>query len=155
AGPAFGRGAGRGRSVAMTFIPMPADNPLPTATRLVQQLAQREHAELIETHLSWVLLTRETAFKIKKPLRMSFVDYSTLAARRHGCVEDLRLNRRLAPTVSRDVVAITGGADDPQWGGSGPPIEYAVRMRRFADDALLSTQLRAGTLQAATIDACA
>lgn len=128
---------------------------LARSTQLVQRLAQREHAELIETHLSWVLLARETALKIKKPLRLSFVDYSTLAARRHCCEEELRLNRRLAPTIYRDLVAISGSADDPQADGVGPAIEYAVRMRRFADDALLSAKLQAGTLQPATMDACA
>lgn len=139
----------------MTSTPMPADDALALATQMVHRLAQRTHAKLIETHLSWVLLAGESACKIKKPLHLSFVDYSTLAERRRCCEEELRLNRRLAPGVYRDVVAVTGCADDPQWGGHGPAIEYAVCMRRFADDALLSTQLQAGTLTSATIDACA
>ena len=58
--------------------------------------------ELVETHISWVLLTGDIAYKIKKPVDLGFVDFSTLELRRHFCAEELRLNRRLAPdAVSR------------------------------------------------------
>jgi len=106
----------------------------------------------IETHISHVLIAGDAAYKIKKPLRMPFFDYSTLARRRHFCEEELRLNRRLAPGLYRDVVAITGTVDAPQLSGDGPAIEYAVRMRAFAQDALLSECLARGELTASRVD---
>ncbi len=87
--------------------------------------------ELIETHCAWVLLTGEYAYKIKKPLDLGFLNFSTLEKRRHVCREELRLNRRLADEVYLDVVAITGSADNPQLNGDGRVIEYAVKMRQF------------------------
>ncbi len=87
--------------------------------------------ELIETHVSWVFLTGEFAYKIKKPVNFGFLDFSTLQKRRHCCEEELRLNRRLAPELYLDVVPITGSADAPSVGGRGKAFEYAVRMRQF------------------------
>lgn len=122
---------------------------------LVQALAARLGATLIETHISWVLLAGEHAYKLKKPLRLPFVDYSTLQARRRCCEEELRLNRRLAPSLYVDVVPITGGADAPAIGGTEPAIEYAVHMHRFPDGALFSERLRARRLGETEVDACA
>jgi uncharacterized protein len=131
------------------------DTADPSSWALVDALAARLHAEVIATHISWVLLTPELAYKIKRPVRLPFVDYSTLAARRHCCEEEIRLNRRLAPSLYLGVERITGSADAPAIGGAGPAIEYAVRMRRFAAGALFSEQLAAGTLQAAQVDGLA
>ncbi len=86
---------------------------------------------LIETHCAWVLLTGEYAYKIKKPLNLGFLDFSTLEKRRHVCEEEIRLNKRLADEVYLDVVAITGSTDAPQLNGNGEVIEYAVKMRQF------------------------
>lgn len=104
---------------------------------------------LLETHISWVILTGEYAYKIKKPLKLEFLDFSTLELRRHWCEEELRLNRRWASDLYLDVMPITGTPDRPVPGGSGAPIEYAVRMRRFPQSALLSNKLRDGELEAA------
>ena len=109
----------------------------------------------LETHISHVFLTGEFAYKIKKPLDLGFLDFTTLAKRRFCCEEELRLNRRLAPAVYVDVVAITGSPDDPVVDGAGTPLEYAVRMREFAQDALASRMLASGSLTAAHIDALA
>ena len=128
---------------------------LAQATCLVQALAARLGASLIETHISWVLLVGDRAFKLKKPVRLPFVDYSTLQARRHCCEEELRLNRRLAPSLYLDVVAITGSADAPAIGGFGPAIEWAVRMRRFPEGSLFSERLRDRRLGESEVDACA
>jgi len=87
--------------------------------------------ELIETHCAWVLLTGEYAYKIKKPLDLGFLDFSTLEKRHHVCEEEVRLNRRLADELYLDVVAITGSIDAPQLNGDGEAIEYAVKMRQF------------------------
>lgn len=106
----------------------------------------------VQTHLSWVLLDGEQAWKIKKPLRLGFVDFTTLQARRQACEDELRLNRRLAASVYRAVEPITGSVAAPRLGGGGEAIEYALRMRQFADHALLSTRLAAGLLDAGLID---
>lgn len=87
--------------------------------------------ELVQTHISWVLLAGEFAYKIKKPLKLPFLDYSTLALRLACCQEELRLNQRYASDIYLDVIGISHSVQDPQLGGPGPAIEYAVRMRRF------------------------
>jgi uncharacterized protein len=87
--------------------------------------------ELVQTHISWVLLAGDVAYKIKKPVKLPFLDFSTLAKRQRYCADELRLNRRVAPDLYLDVVGIYNTPQDPQWDGIGPPIEYAVKMRRF------------------------
>lgn len=108
--------------------------------------------ELIETHISSVLLAGAFAYKIKKPVNLGFVDFSTLAQRRFYCEEELRLNRRTAPQLYLDVVPIAGPASQPRIGGDGAAIEYAVRMRRFANGDLLDARARRGALAADDID---
>jgi aminoglycoside phosphotransferase family enzyme/predicted kinase len=90
-----------------------------------------EPIRLVETHVSWVLLTGELAYKVKKPLRLSFLDYSTLARRRALCEEEVRLNQRHAPDMYLGVSVIAGPAEAPRVDGRGSPLEYAVRMRQF------------------------
>lgn len=93
--------------------------------------------EHIETHISHVFLVGDRAFKLMKPLDLGFLDFSTLERRRQGCEEEIRLNRRLAPSLYLDVVPITGTPDRPRVGGTGPVLEYAVQMQRFPQEALL------------------
>lgn len=109
-------------------------------------------AELFETHISWVLVAGPAAYKIKKAVRFGFLDFSTLAARRHFCHEELRLNRRLAPQLYQDVVAVTGSIERPKLDGEGAPIEYAVKMRAFAQEALWSHRIERHALTAGEID---
>lgn len=90
-----------------------------------------ETVELVETHISWVLLAGDHVYKLKKPLDLGFLDFSTLAKRRFFCEEEIRLNRRTAPDLYLDVIAITGTPEQPALNGSGDTLEYAVRMRRF------------------------
>ena len=113
------------------------------------------HIEVLETHISWVILTGPYAYKIKKPVNLGFLDFSTLEARRRFCEEELRLNRRLAPSVYEAVVKITGNAHHPVIGGNGAAIEYAVRMREFAQSALASRLLAGGALKGTDVDALA
>ncbi len=108
--------------------------------------------EVIETHISYVLLSGAHAYKIKKAVALGFLDFSTLARRRFFCEEELRLNRRLAPELYQAVVAITGPRDAPHFAGSGEAIEYAVQMARFPQEALLDRQLAAGVLSPDVID---
>jgi hypothetical protein len=124
----------------------------PPGEALARALARTLGAELIETHISWVLLAGEHAYKLKKPVRLPFVDYGTLEARRHFCEEEVRLNRRLAPSLYLGVARITGSLAAPELDGAGPVLEYAVRMRRFPPGALFSEQLEAGSLRGADID---
>ena len=111
-----------------------------------------EGFQLIETHISWVLLTGMYAYKIKKPLNLGFLDFSTLDKRRHYCEEELRLNRRLAPQIYVDVVPITGSPDAPRLHGPGQPIEYAVRMVQFPQEAQLDRVLARGELTRDILD---
>jgi hypothetical protein len=124
----------------------------PESQPWIERLAQVLQAECIETHISWVLLTREFAYKLKKPVRLPFVDYSTLERRLHFCEEELRLNRMLAPGLYLGVSRITGTPDAPALDGDGPVLDYAVRMKRFPPGALFCEQLAAGTLQDASVD---
>lgn len=119
---------------------------------LVAAFTTRDAMELIETHISYVLLSGPEVFKIKKAVNLGFLDFTTLDARRVYCEREVDLNRRLAPTIYLGVVPITGTPESPRIGGDGPAIEYAVQMRRFPQDALLTRVLAAGQLTAAHID---
>ena len=105
--------------------------------------------ELLQTHISWVVLAGDYAYKIKKPVVLDFLDFGTLEKRRHYCEEELRLNGPWAPELYLEVVAITGPADEPVIGGDGEPLEYAVKMLRFDQDLRLDRQLDAGLLTVA------
>jgi len=89
---------------------MPAPSLTPELIRNLLKAAAYPHdataPDLIETHISWVILAGEFAYKIKKPVDLDFLDFSTLDLRRHFCAEELRLNRRFAPSLYLDVVAI-------------------------------------------------
>ena len=102
--------------------------------------------KLIETHISWVILTGTFAYKIKKSIKLEFLDFSTLRQRRHFCEEELRLNRRMAPQLYLDVVPICGSDKNPQVDGEGRAIEYALKMHQFPQSAQLDKQLDAGLL---------
>jgi aminoglycoside phosphotransferase family enzyme/predicted kinase len=99
--------------------------------------------ERIDTHISTVLLAGEFAYKIKKPVDLGFLDFSTLEKRRRFCLEELRLNRRTAPALYLDVVPVVATGDGPRIEapdapqGSAAPVEYAVRMRRFDPESTL------------------
>jgi len=108
--------------------------------------------ERIETHISSILLTGDYAYKIKKPVDFGFLNFSTLAKRKHYCEEELRLNSRTAPAIYLSVVTINGSIDQPQINGDGPAIEYAVKMRQFQQSGLLGNLLHQGELSNAMID---
>lgn len=125
----------------MTMQELSLDDHQRLVAALLESLASAspdDTARRIETHISSVILHGDFAYKIKKPLDFGFLDFTTLDHRRHFCREELRLNRRLAPQIYLDVVPITGSTTDPVLRGDDKPIEYAVRMRRFSQDALLS-----------------
>ena len=112
--------------------------------RAVQPL---QAVALIETHISFVLLGGEWAYKIKKAVNLGFLDFTTLAKRRHFCEEELRLNRRIAPQIYLDVVPVTCAAGQPALGGAGRVVDMALKMRAFAQDALWSHRALQGGLE--------
>lgn len=100
--------------------------------------------EHLQTHISHVFLAGDFAYKLKKPVNLGFVDFSTLERREFFCQEELRLNRRLAESLYLDVVPVVGTQEQPRIGkpgegqiGSNPPLEFAVKMRRFPHQAEL------------------
>ena len=132
---------------------------LPEQTRMVEFLQRSLRAQtgaevlMIETHISFVLVASDFAYKFKKAIDPGFLDFTTLARRRHFCDEELRLNRRLAPALYLDVVPVTGSLDAPRLAGTGAVIDCAVRMRPFAQDALWDRIAARGALQASHVDA--
>lgn len=93
--------------------------------------------DLIETHASWVLLAGDFVYKIKKAVTLPFLDYGTLQQRQICCAAELRLNQRFSPELYLAVVAIGGQPENPHFGGEGPVIEYALKMRRFPEEGRL------------------
>ena len=115
-------------------------------------------AKRIDTHASVVFLAGDRALKVKRAVRLPFLDYSTLEKRKHACEEELRVNAGNAPELYRRVVAITQGDDGAlEVGGSGAPVEWAVEMARFDEaqtlDRIAETQQIAPPLSAALADA--
>jgi aminoglycoside phosphotransferase family enzyme/predicted kinase len=101
-----------------------------------------KEVQLIETHVSWVFLTERFAYKLKKPVRFSFLDFSTAQKRRDACEDELRLNRRLAPDVYLAVVPIWQTAQGKfRWQGEDEPIDWVVKMRRLPEEVNLQHRL--------------
>jgi aminoglycoside phosphotransferase family enzyme/predicted kinase len=94
--------------------------------------------EVHQTHISVVFLAGDVAYKVKKPVRLPFLDFGTLERRRHFCEEEVRLNRRLVPDVYLGIVPVTA---DGRFEGDGEPIEWAVKMRRLPAHATLEARL--------------
>ena len=128
-----------------------SDSPANTLVQALQNPALYDHPvhqfEVIETHISQVLLTGEFAYKIKKPMDFGFLDFSTLPRRKHFCEEELRLNRRLAAPLYLEVIPITGTPQNPVLGGSGEAFEYVLKMRQFRQDDLFDRQQERGELE--------
>lgn len=129
------------------------DLPRHVAAMLDPGFYERTTAEvtLVQTHISFVLLTDDTVYKLKKPVRFSFLDFSTLERRRHFCREELRLNRRLAGDVYEGVAALVPNGDGFMLAAEDHPnaVEYVVVMRRLPADRMLATLL---TRDAVTTD---
>lgn len=139
--------------------PIDVEHALENSQRLIHALHNPaayphdvQNVEELETHISWVLLTGEFAYKIKKPVDLGFADFSTLEKRRRFCDDELRLNRRLCPELYLEVAPIAGSVDAPQIGGAGTAIDYAVVMRQFPQDQLLSRLIADGEVDAGCID---
>lgn len=112
-----------------------------------------ENLRVIETHISWVILTGPYAYKMKKPVDFGFLNFTDLADRKHFCEEELRLNQRMAPELYLGVVPVTGSVDAPAIDGEGEPIEYLLQMREFPQTQLMAEVQARGELTDAHIDA--
>src|SRR5215510_47968 len=99
-----------------------------------------------ETHISHVFLTDDLVYKVKKAVRFSFLDYSTLSKRRHFLNEELHLNRRLAPSVYLAVMSISFDLTGWRLGGWSEPVEYTLIMRRLPERRMLPFLLDSGQL---------
>jgi aminoglycoside phosphotransferase family enzyme len=108
-----------------------------------------EAVRVIETHGALVFLVGDEAWKIKKPVKFRYMDFSTLERREQVCRRELDINRPNAPQIYLGVVPVTREADGTlALGGKGEPVEWAVHMRRFPEDALLLEQVRKAQLDA-------
>ncbi len=111
---------------------------------------------VIETHISWVFLTDRYAYKLKKPVRFEFLDFSTPESRHHACLEELRLNRRLAPDVYVAVLPITRDSNGVlTFNGHGEKVDWVVQMRRLPAEQALNVRLCEGRLTSDQADAIA
>jgi len=131
----------------------------PTSESLVQFLMRPDtypHApaevELRETHISWVFLAGPDVYKLKKPVRFEFLDYSTPLARRRMCLAELQLNRRLAKDTYLDVLPITFGPRGLELNGTGEPIDWVVHMQRLPLELTLDRLILEQRLKPAQLD---
>ncbi|TVP61005.1 MAG: adenylyl-sulfate kinase [Nodularia sp. (in: Bacteria)] len=121
---------------------------------LIQQMLQpgfyshavTEPIQLIQTHISYVLLTGDYAYKLKKPVNFGFLDFSTLEKRKHFCQEELRLNQRGAAELYLEVLPVTMVEEQYHLGGAGKAVEYALKMRQFPQELLFTTLFEQGKL---------
>lgn len=134
-----------------------ADIALPVALAESATYAGHPIVQVHETHASWVFLAGEYAYKVKKPVRMAFLDYSTLSRRHAACREEVRVNSELAPEMYLDVQAIVGTPNGYRFTVEGTPdaVEYAVRMRRFDEAQTLLGAITARSLTRAQVRAVA
>ncbi|UTP41567.1 hypothetical protein M9M90_08310 [Phenylobacterium sp. LH3H17] len=106
-----------------------------------------------ETHMSWLFFLDGAVYKLKKPVRFPYLDFSTLARREAACRAELALNQRLAPNIYEAVVPIVATAGGLALGGDGEVVDWLVRMRRFDPAQTLEARLVAGELTAQELDA--
>lgn len=130
-----------------------------TARELLEALSRPEAypepvtaVEVRQTHVSLVFLTDAHVWKVKKAVDLGFLDFRDLDRRRHFCEEEVRLNRRLAPSVYLGVVPITRDGDTVRVGGGGEVVDWAVKMCRLPDDRCLEALLARGAADAATVE---
>jgi uncharacterized protein len=109
--------------------------------------------QLIQTHVSYVFLTGDYAYKVKKPVNFGFLNFSTLAARQHFCLEEIQMNRQIAPEIYLDVLPITQ-ADDHSFAlnGTGQTVEYVLKMREFPQEDLFLSLFEQGKLTEAHME---
>jgi len=108
--------------------------------------------KLLQTHISYVALTGTYAYKVKKPVNFGFLDFSTLDKRKYFCEEELRLNRRLSPEIYLDVLPITKTDSTLELNGSGHIVDYALKMKEFPQEQIMTNILKRGAITEEIID---
>jgi aminoglycoside phosphotransferase family enzyme len=111
-----------------------------------------ENIEMIQTHISWVFLTGHYVYKLKKPLNLDFLDFSTLAKRKFYCEQELTLNRRLSADIYLDVLPLCRQGEQYTLGGSGDVLDYCLKMRQFDQSGLLDQRLNSNQFNPAWMD---
>ncbi|KAB8331495.1 AAA family ATPase [Scytonema tolypothrichoides VB-61278] len=127
---------------------------------LIQQMLQpefyphqvKEPIQLVQTHISYVLLTGDYAYKVKKPMNFGFLDFSTLDKRGHFCQEELRLNQRGAGELYLEVFPVTQVGEQYQLGGTGEPVEYVLKMLQFPQETLFSKMFEQNQLDEGLVE---
>ncbi|NWF39801.1 AAA family ATPase [Mariprofundus sp. NF] len=114
-----------------------------------------EQIEMIQTHISWVFLAGEYAYKFKKPVNFSFLDFSSLEKRKYFCKRELELNRRISPAIYLGMHHICRQGESYQLDGDGEVVDYCLKMHRFSQSDLLNERLNNGNFDAAWMDALA
>ncbi len=107
--------------------------------------------DLIQTHISFVFITKNFVYKVKKPVNFGFLDFSTLEKRRFYCEKELQLNRRLCPDIYLEVVPINK-SQALKIKGAGEPVEYALKMKRLPQERIMTQLLQEGKVDKKTID---
>jgi aminoglycoside phosphotransferase family enzyme len=134
-------GAGPTLDVKVSFLSRPeAYQPVP------------EEIVCRETHMSWVFLVGDRVYKLKKPVRFPYLDYSSLARREAACREELRLNRRLAPDIYLDVLPLVDNGAGLAIGGPGTAVDWLVLMRRLDQRSMLDQMIAERRVTLAQLD---
>jgi aminoglycoside phosphotransferase family enzyme/predicted kinase len=114
--------------------------------KVIDRLRRERGWRQIQTHISWVLLDGRNAYKIKKPVRLSFLDYSSLRKRTFFCREEVRVNSRLAPDIYLGLAPLMRKGREVEIGGKGRPVEMAVKMRELPQSARMDRLLEKGAI---------
>lgn len=125
-----------------------------TVPALIEQMMQpgfyphpvTEPIRLMQTHVSYVFLTGDYAYKVKKPVNFGFLDFSTLEARQHFCLEEIQMNQPNAPEIYLEVLPVTQSDVGFELNGAGQPVEYVLKMREFPQDDLFICMFEQGRL---------
>lgn len=123
--------------------------------KLAESLQKDAPSQIIETHISSIILSGDVVYKLKKPVDFGFLDYSTLQRRQTCCEEEVRINRVFAPALYDGIVSINGSAESPSIGGEGDVIDFAVKMRRFDQRSQLDEMAENGTLEVEVMEKAA
>ena len=130
----------------------PSQEPVVEALQSGRALGSARALTRIDTHMSHVFLARDRAYKLKRAVRMPFVDFTTVELRRAACESELEVNRRFAPSLYLDVRPLTRGSGGAMiLGGDGEVLDWVVVMRRFADTALFDGMAARGSLSPALV----
>lgn len=129
---------------------------LPDFVQFLQEKESYPHAvdevALVQTHISFVLLAGDFVYKWKKPVDFGFLNFSSLEKRKYYCEQELELNRRLCPDLYEELVTINVEGDSFCLNGSGPVVEYGIRMSRMPEEKMMGKMMAAGALTQAHID---